>query len=269
MVLRPNDRRNLRRQARILRLVHARPSLTSLSRLVPLPLLTGVESEWAFLVESRLPGRRPAPVVAGTGRTLRDALSTIALLHGGTACPATVDETLLRRWVAARVGIVSALLGGDDSDVASAEALVRLESELRGRLAGCSVRIGWIHGDYWPGNVLVAEDGSILGVVDWDSLQSRELPLHDSLHYVVTERRLEAGEPWGRAVGRMLSASSTEAEESALAEMRLTAPGIDRRTALLLYWLRGVEANWRRHPAVTAQPAWLRANVRPVLEALV
>lgn len=264
----PAHRRNLRRQARILRLVHAQPSLAALSPLVAVPMLAGDESGWGFLIETWLPGRPPATRAAGNATTVRDALSTIALLHRGTSCPATVGEALLERWVTARVRTVSALLGAG-SDVARAEAFARLESELVSRLAGCAVGVGWIHGDYWPGNVRVSESGSIVGVVDWDSLQSRELPLHDSLHYAVTALRLAQGQQWGAMIGGMLNASATEAEELALAELHATAPGVDRRTALLLYWLRGVEANWRRHPAASERPAWLDANVTPVLEVLV
>lgn len=264
----PAHRRNLRRQARILRLVHAHPSLASLSPLVAVPLLSGEESGWGFLIETWLPGRPPASGEAGSATTVRDALSTIAQLHRGTSCPATVGEALLGRWVTARVRTVSALLGAG-SDAASAEALARLRAELVSRLAGCAVSVGWIHGDYWPGNVRVSVSGAIVGVVDWDSLQSRELPLHDSLHYAVTALRLAQGQQWGAMLCGMLNASATEAEGLALTELHATAPGLDRRTALLLYWLRGVEANWRRHPAASERPAWLQANVTPVLEALV
>jgi len=267
MGVRAADRRNLRRQARIVRLIHSRTGLASLSGLVAKPLLAGEESGWTFVIESRLPGR-PSTADQGSGTTRLAALSAIALLHRGTVCQTTVREDLLHRWVTTRVGTVSALIDAR-SDAADAAALTRLESELRSRLDGCSVRVGWIHGDYWPGNILVSEAGSIVGIVDWDSLQSRELPLHDSLHYVVTARRLAEKQPWGGTVRRLLSAASSDAEESAFAELHATPPSIDRRTALLLYWLRGVEANGRRHPATTGQATWVRANVRPVLETLI
>jgi hypothetical protein len=257
---------SLRREARVLTLVHCFPSLAGLAPLTPTPILRGGEAGWQFVVLSRLPGKHLVRIDQQQPETLRDALAVIGRLHRGTMRQIYAGDVELQRWIHCRAATISALLGGR---YGGREVLVALESELRQLLDDQLVEVAWIHGDYWPGNVLVSEAGSILGVLDWDSVRRHELPVHDLLHFLLTTRRLQEGRPWGSIVGDLLKSPRwTDSEQEYVAQLEASAPLGSVRAALLLYWLQVVESNLRRHPAVTSTPRWLSANVNPVLESV-
>jgi len=47
-------------------------------------------------------------------------------------------------------------------------------------LAGRTLTVSWVHGDFTPGNILVTPDGtSVTGIIDWDHSASKELPQLD------------------------------------------------------------------------------------------
>ena len=58
-------------------------------------------------------------------------------------------------------------------------------SALRERLAGHGVPQGVVHGDFWPGNLLIA-DGRICGVIDWESARADGPLLRDLAHFAIT-----------------------------------------------------------------------------------
>ena len=58
-------------------------------------------------------------------------------------------------------------------------------SGIRDRLAGHPVSQVVVHGDFWPGNLLLA-DGRIRGVVDWESAQPDGPPTRDLARFVIT-----------------------------------------------------------------------------------
>jgi aminoglycoside phosphotransferase len=71
---------------------------------------------------------------------------------------------------------------GDDPDTAA--DLYQI-SALRDRLAGHQVSQVVVHGDFWPGNLLMA-DGRVCGVIDWESAQPDGLPTRDLARFVIT-----------------------------------------------------------------------------------
>lgn len=146
-----------------------------------------------------------------------------------------------------------------------------LGRELRAWLAGREASIGWIHGDYWPGNILVAADGSrISGIVDWDLASDGQLALHDPIHLVLLTRRLVSGRELGDIVRGLLAGDPLEsAERSALAAagFRPSTWERDAREAVLLVWLRHV-GFFALIPGQGSNPRWVRRNVMAVLDAL-
>ena len=84
---------------------------------------------------------------------------------GPTSRRAVIDEDLLTGWLDEPVAAVASLF---DEASWQAAALRRIANELRGELLGQQVELGWTHGDYTPGTLLFAGDGSqVLGIVDW------------------------------------------------------------------------------------------------------
>jgi Phosphotransferase enzyme family len=91
-------------------------------------------------------------------------------------------------------------------------ALDRIDGRLRRERAPRTV----VHGDFWPGNVLVGGDGGVVGVIDWESAQPLGQPLRDVARFALSYSlyldrhtragRRVAGHPglrageWGEAV---------------------------------------------------------------------
>ena len=94
------------------------------------------------------------------------------------ASGATVD---LARVLDGVAGTVGRRFGDDPWTAADLVHLAALE----GRLAGHPVTQVAVHGDFWPGNILL-QDGRVRGVVDWESFQARGLPTRDLARFMVT-----------------------------------------------------------------------------------
>ena len=56
---------------------------------------------------------------------------------------------------------------------------------LHGRLAGYQTPQSVVHGDFWPGNLLVGS-GRVLGVIDWENARLAGTPGHDLARFVTT-----------------------------------------------------------------------------------
>jgi len=129
---------------------------------------------------------------------------------------------------------------------------------------------GWSHGDFFPGNLLVA-DGRLAGVVDWQSAAPGELPFLDLLQLVAHRWRWEHGAshaeavldglvPWARRGGDTAAAAYAE------------AIGVEASPELLealvtTYWLRRAAFDARVYPS-RVTPRWRRRHLDPVLAAL-
>jgi len=58
-------------------------------------------------------------------------------------------------------------------------------ADLRGRLADQWTPQAVVHGDFWPGNLLV-ESGRVLGVIDWESARLAGTPARDLARFVTS-----------------------------------------------------------------------------------
>jgi aminoglycoside phosphotransferase (APT) family kinase protein len=258
----------VRRDARVLRAVHHDSRLAAFGSLVPEPLAAGQVDGRAFAIQTCLPGVPASDLPAEHRRAMTAVLAgTIGGLHAATTRPVDLDDALIDRWVIRRVALVRRLLQGAPAGTGHVAVLAELEHELRADLVGRTADCGWIHGDYWAGNVLVSSAGEVCGIVDWDSAAARELPLNDVFHLVVSDVRLRQGMAWGIALVDVLAGRSLSADERALIENASASAGLPIRSSVVLYWLRTIESSHRRHPATVESRPWTRANVTPVVEA--
>lgn len=265
----------LRAQEDRLARLHSDPRLADWATIVPRVLHAGFVDAVPYFVETALAGI-PATQLFGEARLrqrlLPIAAEVIAGLHERTATPARVDDVVLDDWIEAPIrAIATALEGRRGGGRETRGALEGLGRELRAGLAGREASIGWIHGDYWPGNILVAADGSrISGIVDWDLASDGQLALHDPIHLVLLTRRLVSGRELGDIVRGLLAGDPLEsAERSALAAagFRPSTWERDAREAVLLVWLRHV-GFFALIPGQGSNPRWVRRNVMAVLDAL-
>lgn len=250
----------LRRESEVLRQLWSDEQLGDWRAVLPVPLDAGNAGAGAFLLTSRLPGQvaRDLPREA-VSRLTPSAVDAISLLHQRTQTVRVVDETLLVQWVdqpAERIrmalpsnGVVGCLAGA-----------------LRSDLAGRPLTLGWAHGDFHPGNILVSADGRVTGIVDWGGAREQDLSVLDLAFWLLTVP--SPGQP--REFGKRIAARLNSERFWTPAESRLLGGVTDGdlatgRTLLLLAWLRHVASNLGKSDRYGGNPLWLRWNVIPVL----
>ena len=72
---------------------------------------------------------------------------------------------------------------------------------LRGRLAGHRTLRSVVHGDFWPGNLLIERRPRARGVIDWESARLAGTPARDLARFVITyslylDRHTRPGAEW-------------------------------------------------------------------------
>jgi hypothetical protein len=220
----------------------------------------------AYVVERALPGRP-----AATGRRhvpsfdLGAAAEAIASLRDRTARRVVVGDEMLDAWVTTRLAGIGALARHADPAGRWQDVVDRLGSTLRGELDGRTMKVATIHGDYWAGNLLIADDGAVTGIVDWDSAGWSELPLHDPVHLVLRSWAATRSRPLGSLVQELIDGGSWSPSAARIIEP--IRDGLDDRTIVLLYWLRAVTGSAERHPDTASEARWIRAAVLPPLAA--
>ncbi len=260
---------NLRRQVQVLSALARDPRLQDWAAVLPRPVHQGEIDGRCYFIEEALPGEQGTRLLR-RGREASALLDASARLiedlHSRTAQEWPLDGAAVAAWVDLPLRRLEQLAHGPHGRGGGLGAGVeRLRSELSGSLLGRTVRRGWIHGDYWPGNLLVSpRTGRVTGIVDWDQAAADQLRLHDLLHLHLYARRLRRGEELGEVVIEALRAGVPEAIGVPPERVDAWIDGIPPRASLLLYWLRHVtlflDADGHRDNRY-----WIRNNIENVL----
>lgn len=262
-----------RQETSSLAALHEDERLADWRGLLPTPLAAGKRLEYEYRLDSALPGDlmlRWLDEPSRAWRLVETAAEAVQPLHGRTATEVRCDSIVAGRWVDARIDLVARLARRRQQ----AHRLERLRAELRSALAGCVVRTSWVHGDYWPGNILAsARQPEVAGIVDWDAAAPDELALHDILHLLLYTRCLQTGSELGQIVSGHLRGAAWPAWERRLLDRhrRCHDDTLSERHALLFYWLRAVAFNvGQQYDRVDSLRFryWQRRNVESVLAAL-
>ncbi len=237
---------------------------------VPAVRSDGGTGPWRFVVETAMTGRAlrlPSPDDAGWDRAMSDAIEAIGELHERTA--STVRAADRRsRWVDRRVAAAAGLgpvvgMRQPGQDLALVAGLERVATDVGAIVDTSPLSAGWVHGDYWPANILVDEAGLVTGIVDWDSAEPDEPAAHDVFHLVLYARKLRRHEALGATVADLLG-GALHARELEILE-RASPAGLGLRSTALLYWLRFIESNLRRQPGLATSEQWIASNVAAVV----
>jgi aminoglycoside phosphotransferase (APT) family kinase protein len=266
---------NLERETATIRALQADARLGEWRTLLPLVLATGEQDDDVYRAERLLPGTPATRLLsAGTDRQRlqRSMAEAIGILHHQTATTCRIDVTRLRSWVYEPIDTLLELSAFRPGWSNFRPAIGRMRSNLGEELLDQSVALSWIHGDYWPANVLVADDGqTITGIIDWDLAEPAGLPLLDIMHLIVTMRMMERRQEMGVVVSALLRDQDwTPEEEALLASAWATLPGsrISTRQVLLLAWLRHVDHTRTKARRFGGPILWESQNVERVLEVL-
>jgi aminoglycoside phosphotransferase len=162
-----------------------RRRLGALNRTIPEVAEVVEHMGWPVLVTTALPGRvmlasyhqwrhtaRPMSVRAdfeAAGRWLAE-------LHRH----ASRGDTNLARMIDGVAPALTRRFGEDSVTTEDVEVLLALHS----RLGRQGVGRGLVHGDFWPGNVLMS-NGQVRGVVDWESSRSDGLLTRDLARFAI------------------------------------------------------------------------------------
>jgi aminoglycoside phosphotransferase len=261
--------RALRRHAAAVRALTDDPRLVAWSGYLPRILAEDDVADRACLVETELPGR-PADQLAQDGRRrsalLARAAEVAAELHTLTGHEITMGGYELQRWIDEPLDEVHRLLPWVLAGRARG-VLPELRAELHAALNGRRIHVGWVHGDFWLGNVLV-DDDTVTGVVDWDQAADGEPGLQDIVHLLLYTRCLAEGRQLGAVIAELLARGSWwGAEERLLEEVLPPEDRLPLRIAVALSWLRHV-ARVASQPNHGNNPLWIRRNVLAVVQAL-
>jgi SAM-dependent methyltransferase/aminoglycoside phosphotransferase (APT) family kinase protein len=237
----------------------------ALAPYAPAALAAGSAQGLGFFVEQRLPG---APLVYAVIRTGHDALleQVAQLLDGlhpaqsATLCP--LEGVLYEREVLGRLDRVLPVIEDD----ATRE---RVTAFFRNRLQGIPATFGLCHGDFGTRNLL-AHEGRLSGLVDWEGGSFEGLPILDVLNYLTSAHlvrhprdRLDQVIPL-LASGRWPHAGEARLLADRCAALR-TGPA-HHEAWTYLYWLHCVDMQLQVH--LQYSPANIARQVGAVVRAL-
>ncbi|MFD4458835.1 glycosyltransferase [Nocardia sp. NPDC058480] len=202
-----------------------------------------------------------------------EALTTLALtsideLHRRTGRLAVVDDTMLTRWVDEPVHTLTEMCR--TLSPASIDTADRIRTVVRAALADHTTVIGWAHGDFHSGNVLL-ESGRVSAIIDWGGARPDWLCALDAYHLVLTAScTVEQRELGSVLVRRLRAGGLTERERRQLDLVGGAAARgdpLDERIAILLTWLHHVAALSRTCGVYREHRVWWALNAEPVLRA--
>jgi aminoglycoside phosphotransferase (APT) family kinase protein len=257
---------SLRRQATVLSALHADARLAGWLDVVPRQRACGEIAGRPYWVEDAVPG---TPVTRSALRTGEDApvvaaaIRLIEGLHTRTAAERTLDATDIAEWVDRPLRLVESLYAARRRHGACLATLNRWGAQLSAELTGAAVRTSWIHGDFWPGNLLTS-GCAVTGIVDWDRAEPHQLPLQDLLHLTFFVRRSRHGCELGEVVTRSLQDGLTEVTGIPARQLDAWLGGVPPACAVRLFWLRHISL-YIGSEGHGDNRDWLGRNVHSVL----
>lgn len=190
----------------------------------------------------------------GKSRATRAGLRWILALHRHSL-DAPVDPAGVAAWGAGVLGNVSSRAGQEERSFET-----EMSRYLETALGRSSLPTVLGHGDYWLGNLVLDEEGDrVVGVLDWDHVDSHAPPLEDVLHLLFFQKGLLTSFDPIRRLVRLLTDRERASNRRWIAnywtEMDLDPAAMGPAAAL--YWLRFLE---RRELQAPRGGGWYRDN---------
>ncbi len=237
--------------------------LGGVAHLVPEVLHRDDDDRW--LVETRRPGRPVASVERPHARTeaVAAVLDALDRVHDATRHQVFAGAEELDAWVHRPIAAIAPWVRGADA----ADGLAALHARLVDELSDRSVTVALCHGDASIDNILVDADGSVTGMIDWESARTAP-PEVDAFLLLLSRRTGWGGGELGEAVAEVLRDGWAPEEADLLAGSLLPNSHVRPTTLLLLAWIAHLQANLEKTDRYRANRWWLHHNVERVLEVL-
>lgn len=267
--------RSMDHHRRALRQLRADPRLAELRSILPEEVCAGRIGRHTYVVEKALPGidaRNLLEDAATSARMQLTSLESIQLLHERTAEVVTVDGALTARWIDEPLRKIRGLEATYPRIALYRLAIDDLAQKLTSALTGRRMAISWIHGDFFPGNILVSPDGgAVKGLVDWDLAAPGELPVLDRMQFFIGIHLARTRSEWGPSVVALLDEGrfpTAVTHPIAFAHSTLEGEPLGFNEATLLTWLRHISCNLTKSAHYSRHRYWIKTNVEGVLESL-
>jgi Ser/Thr protein kinase RdoA (MazF antagonist) len=266
---------NLEGETATLLALQADARIADWCRFLPQVLAVGEAEDMVYRVERMLPGVPGTSVRARQGTLARfraAAATAIAELHQRTASTTRIDAARLEPWIDNPTDTLLELSESRPSWAGYRPAIECMRTDLREKLLGRSLALSWVHGDYWPANVLVTDDaGTVTGIIDWDFAEAEGLPHLDLMHLFLSMRMIEQRQELGVVVRSLLNDADWTRQESDFLKAAWAAlPGdcVGTRELLLLAWLRHVDRTRTKARRFGGPLLWESQNIEQVLDVL-
>jgi hypothetical protein len=253
----------------------ADPRLSSWSSHIPKVLANGTVGTTTFAIEQCLSsrdGRVVADDPVATSALIADALAVIDNFHRVSTRRRHLDAEVLGAIVDRPIDVLRA---NTPAGVfrSRTHSIDRLAVWLRQSLLGLDLEVGWTHGDFHLGNVMIDDSGDhVVGVVDWGRAESDGLTVLDGFTLIVLERAKSAGEeisPFLLELLRDVGLPQTERVHSdVLGELQALLSresSADLRCFLMLTWLKHVANNLKNEDRTRSHALWRLRTVDLVL----
>jgi O-antigen/teichoic acid export membrane protein len=264
----------LNSQQRILTSLYSDERLKEWGNLLPKLKEQGRDGNVQFWVYGYVPGIRADEVMSThpfQDKILRIAGEAILDLHRITVKYEKVNSLIMKTWISDPIEIIrNSML--PYFCYGSREILDRLVNHLERSLLGRELAMSWIHGDYWPQNIIITPDVSrVTGIVDWEQAKPCDLPYLDLANLFLSTRRLSSQREIGETIVEVLHQNSWGYVEHQIWDWEEKTLGGDLpsvRDVILIFWLRHLSANLKKSKRYQMNPVWALSNFVPVIEAL-
>lgn len=260
--------RMLVQERSVLRQLAGNERLGAVKHLIPSELACQLDQPLPLIAQTWLPGTDLGSVLRRDPRAaphvVASALTAIGALHqatGRTECTAPH----LADWIDGRVDVLAREIGWCRRDDGAA-GLAALRRRLHDGLADRTTTVGWTHGDFAAGNVLLTGD-RVTGVIDWSTASPDGPAGLDAYTLVLTLEFELAGRALGRVVADIVrSGRLTPGQRRLLGDAG--SSDADATLLPLLTWLWHVANNVTKSPRYGRSVRWVAGTVVPVLEAV-
>jgi Phosphotransferase enzyme family/Methyltransferase domain len=218
----------------------------------------GVSNGQAYWVESWIEGITATARSWGAGwkrKTAESALHFLIDLHQSTSKRMKIHRELFDDLLQAHVTGVEVTV----REFEPGFELRPLVEALWCVFGGRQMPLVRTHGDFWPGNILVSNEGRLSGVLEWGSSMEQGWPVLDLLHLIVFQRKWRATWLLGDMITKTLMQRRLATWEREMVAVYCTALSLEDSLwpgFVSLYWLN--RASQVRNDF---GEQWLRRNV--------